>query len=208
MLSHLYYPLLAYRSIVVPFLIVSAIAVPCWLIFRLYRRRNPGNRLTFGRELLLLTFVIYLSGLAAATLEPNHPSRAVAESMAGIDLHPSVASLTCSSANLRPGSTARSFCVRNARGNLALFFPLGILIPMVWRRLRFWRALQLAIAFSIGIELLQYLSKSWGSYRTADINDIILNGVGAYLGLILVWLLRWRRGTPGLPRDRAAPSTS
>jgi glycopeptide antibiotics resistance protein len=81
-----------------------------------------------------------------------------------------------------------------------LFFPLGILLPLVWRRLRFWRGLQIAIALSSSIELVQYLSRTWIN-RTADVNDVILNVLGAGLGLALVFLLRLRRGTrPAVPR--------
>jgi glycopeptide antibiotics resistance protein len=170
------------------------------LVFRLYRLRTHGHRLSFHREILLLIFVVYLSGLAGATLLPNHNSRLAAEAAVGIDLHPNLASLTCSSATLPSGSTAQAFCVRNARGNVMLFFPLGILLPLVWRRLRFWRGLQIAIALSSSIELVQYLSRTWIN-RTADVNDVILNGLGASLGLALVFLLRLRRGTrPAVPR--------
>ncbi len=126
MFRHLLYPFLVYRDIAFPFLVLSAIAVPCWLVFRLYRLRTPEHSLSFQREILLLTFVVYLCGLAAATLIPNHSSRFRAEANVGIDLHPDLASLTCSSATLPSGSTAKSFCVRNARGNVLLFFPLGI----------------------------------------------------------------------------------
>jgi glycopeptide antibiotics resistance protein len=188
------YPFLPYRSFIVPILVVGAVAVPCWLIFRLYRRRT-GHRASFSREILLLIFVAYLSGLAAVTLEPNHPSRAVAEATRAIDVQPSVASLTCAAASLPTGSRAQGFCVRNARGNLLLFIPLGILLPLVWRRLRFWRGIQIAIALSCTIELLQLLSRAWGSYRTADVNDVILNVVGAGLGLGLVALLRLGQGS-------------
>jgi glycopeptide antibiotics resistance protein len=132
----------------------------------------------------------------AATIETERR----AEATVGIDLHPNLASLTCSSANLPSGSTARAFCVRNARGNVMLFFPLGILLPLVWRHLRFWRVMQIAIALSISIELVQYLSRAWIN-RTAGVNDVILNGLGACLGLVLVSLLRLRQGTrPAVPR--------
>jgi glycopeptide antibiotics resistance protein len=194
MIPKFLFPLLPYRSIAFPFLVLSAITVPCWLVFRVYRVRTSGHRLSFQREILLLIFVVYLSGLAAATLIPNHSSRLVAETAVGIDLHPSLASLTCSSTTMPKGSTARAFCVRNARGNALLFFPLGILLPLIWRRLRFWSGLQIAIAVSCSIELVQYLSRAW-VHRTADVNDLILNVFGASLGLGLVFLLRLRRGT-------------
>jgi glycopeptide antibiotics resistance protein len=200
MIPRFLFPFLPYRSFFFPFLVLSSIAVPCWLVFRLYRLRTPGHRLSFHREILLLTFVVYLSGLATATLLPNHNSRLAAEAAVGIDLHPNLASLTCSSATLPRGSTAQAFCVHNARGNVMLFFPLGILLPLVWRRLRFWSGIQIAIALSSSIELFQYLSRTWIN-RTADVNDVILNGLGASLGLALVFLLRLRRGTrPAVPR--------
>ncbi len=201
MLRQLYYQFLVYRGDVYPFLVVAGIAVPCWLVFRLYRHRILGHRLSFRREILLLIVVVYLSGLASVTLSPARTSPSVAKSAVGIELHPNLASLTCSSATLPRGSTARAFCVRNARGNFMLFFPLGILIPLVWRRLRFWRGIQIAIALSFSIELVQYLSRAWGSNRTVDVNDVILNSLGACLGLGLVFLLRLRPGTrPEVPR--------
>jgi len=85
MLRHLLYPLLPYRSIVYPFLVLTAIVVPCWLVFRLYRSRTSRHSASFGRELVLLAFVVYLSGLAAATLEPNR-SRAAVSATDGLEL--------------------------------------------------------------------------------------------------------------------------
>src|SRR5690349_2674099 len=145
MLRQLYYLILPYRSIAYPFLVLTAITVPCWLILRLYRSRTNGHPASFGRELLLLVVVVYFSGLVAAT--------------DGLELHPNLASLTCSSGTSLRGSTARGFCMRNARGNVALFIPLGILLPLVWRRLRFWNGLLVATGVSVSIELLQYLTR-------------------------------------------------
>jgi glycopeptide antibiotics resistance protein len=193
MIPRFLYPLLPYRSILFPFFILCAITVPCWLIFRIYHHRTSGDALSFRREILLLTFVVYLSGLAAATLEPNQSSRYRVDTTAGFDLHPSLASLTCSSATLPSGSTEHSFCVRNARGNALLFFPLGILMPLVWMRLRFRNAVLIAIAVSCSIEIVQYVARGWIN-RLADVNDVILNVFGACLGLAVVFLLRWRPG--------------
>jgi len=188
------YPFLPYRSYFFPFLVLCATAVPCWMLFRLYRLRTSGHGLSFRREILLLIFVVYLSGLATATLIPNRNSRSAAQAAMGIDLHPNLASLTCSSAILPRGSTAQAFCLHNAKGNVMLFFPLGILMPLVWKRVRFWSGIQIAIAVSVAIELVQYLSMGW-SNRNADVNDVVLNVFGAFLGLAIVFLLRLLRGT-------------
>lgn len=203
MLRQIVYPFLVYRSILVPFLIVSAIAVPCWLGLRLYRLRSTGERLSFHREILLVTLVLYLSGLGAATLAPNHGSRSRADTAVGVDFRPSLATLTCRpSATLPSGSNARFFCMYNARGNVLLFLPLGILIPLIWTRLRVRSAILIAVALSVGIEVVQYLSRAWGSYRLADVNDVVLNVVGACLGLASVSLLRlfYRRIRPAVRR--------
>lgn len=184
------HPFLPYRSLVLPILVVSAVAVPCWLLFRLYRRRTSEHDVPLHREILLLLLVAYLSGLAAVTLGTNRNSRAAVEATEGIELRPSAASLTCATASMPEGSRARGFCVRNARGNFLLFLPLGVLLPLVRRGLRFRSGVQIALAVSIGIELLQYLSRAWGSKRLADVNDVILNVAGACLGLAVVTLLR------------------
>jgi glycopeptide antibiotics resistance protein len=165
------------------------------LVFRLYRHRTRGQPLSLRHEILLLTFVAYLAGLAAVTLTPNRSSRVRAEGRGGIQMQPRLASLTCSSASLPEDPRARGFCMRNARGNVLLFFPLGVLLPLIWRRLRFWRGVQIAVALSLGIELAQYASSAWGSYRAADVNDFILNVLGASLGLALVFLVRLRGGS-------------
>src|SRR4026207_807053 len=106
MLRELYYAFLPYRSYFFPFLVLSAIAIACWLVFRLYRRRTPGHRHSFYHEILRLTLVVYIVGLAVATLTPNRSSRLRAEGRGGIEVRPNLASLTCSSANLPRGSTA------------------------------------------------------------------------------------------------------
>jgi glycopeptide antibiotics resistance protein len=109
-------------------------------------------------------------------------------------LRPDLATLTCPS-SVRPSrSNGRFFCAYNAAGNVLLFLPLGILLLLAWPRLRFWRGMQIALALSLSIELLQYLSRAWGSYRLADVNDVVLNALGAGLGLGMVSLLRMRPG--------------
>ncbi len=193
MLREFYYQFLPYRSMLAPFLELAAIVVPVWLLYRFYRIRARGQRFSLPREIFLLAFVVYLAGLASATLLPNRSDRLVSAGRGGIDLRPNLASLICSPA-LLPKGASRGFCMRNARGNVALFFPLGLLLPLVLAGLRFGRGVLIAIAVSFSIEVLQYLSSAWGSYRVADVNDFILNVFGALLGLALVFLLRWRPG--------------
>ena len=187
-----------FRAYIPPFLFLCAIALPCWLAFRLYHLRARGHSWSRQREFVLLTFVLYLLGLVAVTLSPPPVRRQRAVATVGVELHPSAASLTCSS--VPRGSRAHGFCADNAAGNVVLFVPLGILLPLVWGRLRFGSGMLVATALSSSIELIQYASRGW-SLRTADVNDVILNSLGACLGLVVVFLLRLRHGPrPAAPR--------
>jgi glycopeptide antibiotics resistance protein len=190
MLRELYYQILVYRSLVTPFLIASSIVVPFWLAFRLFRLRTRGQRTSPGRESLLLVFVVYLACLAAATLAPNYNPRLRIEDTTRAEFRPDIATLTCASASLPAGSRARHFCMYNAKGNILLFLPLGFLLPLVWRRLGFWKGLQIALGLSVSIEVLQLVSRAWGSYRATDVNDVILNVAGACIGLAIALLIR------------------
>lgn len=126
-----------YRQVGLPLLVLGAIVLPGWLLFRLHRRRTQRHTMSARREILLLTAVVYLLCVAALTLTPTRSSRSRTASMAGVELRPNPASLTCSPASLPATPNARTFCVQNAAGNVALFFPLGVLIPLVWAHLRF-----------------------------------------------------------------------
>jgi glycopeptide antibiotics resistance protein len=71
-------------------------------------------------------------------------------------------------------------------GNVLLFLPLGLLLPLVWERMfrRLVPTLAVGVALSAGIELAQ-LSLVDG--RVAATDDVILNVSGVLVG----WLL-WR----------------
>ena len=74
----------------------------------------------------------------------------------------------------------------NLAGNIVVFVPFGILLPYVFEKGRkFWVMLLNAFILVLGIEVFQLFS-AFGAF---DVDDILLNCLGAVLGYIifLIW---------------------
>lgn len=78
-----------------------------------------------------------------------------------------------------------SVVLKNVLGNIALFIPLGVLVPALSRRPRFWETLLCGVLLSLCFEALQY-AFSWGA---SDIDDLILNTLGTLVGAGIYFLL-------------------
>lgn len=69
---------------------------------------------------------------------------------------------------------------KNSILNVLLFVPLGVILPLFWCKFRKpMDTVYVGFAMSLMIELLQILT-----YRATDINDLITNTLGAYLGYL------------------------
>lgn len=65
--------------------------------------------------------------------------------------------------------------------NILLFMPLGFLLPLIWEGLRkWWCALLAGFSFSLLIEASQLFNN-----RSTDVDDLIMNTLGALLGYVL-----------------------
>ena len=71
--------------------------------------------------------------------------------------------------------------VVNVVGNILLLAPLGMLLPMAWpNRANITCMLISGFLVSLGIELTQYVC----GHRMADVDDVLLNTMGALLGYL------------------------
>ncbi len=69
--------------------------------------------------------------------------------------------------------------IRNVIGNVAMFIPSGIVLPIVYRKVNsFWKVVAAGAFLSLCIEILQLPFPS----RTSDIDDLILNTLGVVVG--------------------------
>ncbi len=90
--------------------------------------------------------------------------------------------------NMFDFSTTKDMLI-NIIGNITMFIPTGIILPVIYKKLRsFPRTVLAGGLISLCIEILQLPFCE----RTSDINDLILNTVGAALGAMAYLLLHER----------------
>lgn len=75
----------------------------------------------------------------------------------------------------------RTHAFVNLAGNVVMFVPLGVFLPLCWKKQqRLWAFLLTAVAVIVLIELIQLVTL----LGTCDVDDLILNMVGVLLGWI------------------------
>jgi glycopeptide antibiotics resistance protein len=157
--------------------VVALLGALPWVVLR-FVMRVPLRRL-----MIEALFVAYAAALLYVVVYPQLP---VSVGYAGY---------LSSFINLVPFATvleiSRNFhgqVIRQLVGNMVMFAPLGFLLPLMSLRCRrFFVTLGVALAISVGIELIQLaMLLTLVSRRSADIDDVILNVAGAALGYF-VW---------------------
>lgn len=69
--------------------------------------------------------------------------------------------------------------------NIALFVPLGVALPFVYKKATLYKAALAGLILSLHIEFLQIFIA-----RDSDIDDVICNALGAVLGYVLYLLMK------------------
>ena len=153
------------------------------LLWQLLRRKKPQP----GRECLLLAFVVYMASLLQITVW-----------RAGVDWQGVFAGkggtqqlqLTLLHTTLKAWRRNKQMFFYHSGGNVAWFIPFGIMVPGVRRRWNFAETLLLGFLPSVGIEALRYFLRT----GVTDIDDVLLNSLGAALGCLLILLTRLLSG--------------
>lgn len=93
--------------------------------------------------------------------------------------------------NLKLYASRRNLLL-NVIGNVAMFIPTGILLPLLYGKLnRLWKVVGVGALMSLGIEILQL--PFFG--RTTDADDLVQNTFGILIGYgIYALVRRCRRG--------------
>ena len=73
----------------------------------------------------------------------------------------------------------RNLSVLNLLGNLALFVPMGMALPCLFKKLnRFWKVILTILGMVVLVEIVQGILR----VGSIDIDDVIFNVVGAMIG--------------------------
>jgi glycopeptide antibiotics resistance protein len=137
-----------------------------------------------SQEIILFLFVAYLVSVAAITIIPLPVTNTKILSGNAISLFPSATTFK-GFRNIVDHNFNQSTIIRvlsNFIGNIIMFIPLGVLLPLTGSNYNLKRVVFVAVLLSASIELIQFISVWFGTYRYIDIDDVFLNTSGAIIG--------------------------
>jgi len=166
-------------------LVLSILLLFAWVIFVTVRRKQDS----FLQVTIQASFFIYVFAVLQLTgffiLFKEISSHGWWDKMnQRIETHDRV--------NLEPFKTIDIYQTwgKQILGNFVMLLPLGIYLPLIYRRFRkaynFFVVLLICFFVSVAIELLQLAT----SYRSTDIDDVILNTLGGSAGFLIYQLTK------------------
>lgn len=163
---------------------IACLAGMIYLAVRLCRAKKSGVQINWPTELLRLIFVCYLTGLVSLIILPANFWLYVYDGLVfgwwdelgpvfqigDIDLMPSV--IGWLSGELSLGSWVKKMLI----GNIAMFVPMGFLLPLVTKIKDRKNLLRASVLIPLACEVLQLIF---------DIDDLICNFVGILIGAVI-----------------------
>lgn len=174
-------------AVMPPILLAGAL----YALFRAWWvKKRHGQRYGWGNEVCRLLLVCWLAGLLCLVWTPgnfwHHLWNSVLHGVPlelGDWLFSGGFSLSVSFPEMVMNAfTGGSWQVL---GNVLLYLPLGLLLPLIWRECTWWRTAAVGLAVSLVTELVQPV---FG--RSFDLDDLIANLLGTLAGWLLFALFR------------------
>lgn len=146
--------------------------------------RDVRRGARFGRTTLDVAAIVYFAGVLAVTVFPMVIGRPAFSMAADPGWRDSVNLVPFRTIELYLRSSLTGVARVNLLGNLALLAPMGLMLPLRWRRFGGWWRIALAgVVCATSIELLQFARKYVLGMpgRSVDVDDVILNTLGVLL---------------------------
>ncbi len=160
----------AWPMVIISIVILVSLRV-CYLI-------KNKEKLVLYKELLALSFVIYILCLFQVVTFQDNVSWATNNFIPFKEM-------------FRYDIGSRLF-VKNVLGNALMFLPYGFFVSYYLKNKKAWLTLILTVVASFSIELVQMVIG-----RVFDIDDILLNLLGGYLGYVVYyWMGRFYEKLP------------
>ncbi len=170
-----------------PYMILGA---PLYLLARwIYRKMSCRKTdINWHHEVGLFLFALFLIGLASQTVIPKleFDGETIRFLRYGNSIRWNLIPfriLWDSFEEVTHGNTI--YLLISLLGNIGIFLPVGFFFSLLWRKNPFWQAVLGGAGVSLVIELCQLPLG-----RATDVDDLILNTLGALLGYLVYRLLR------------------
>lgn len=173
------------NSFIIPYVVSVYVLFIVYRLIAVFVLKKP--RYTIEKSIYILAAFVYLTGVICMTLFPIPTDPLL--------IHDRAAEGFQETNNLIPFNTIKdaltgsslSVTVYQIGGNIILLFPLGCFLPLLFKRMR--QAKRVIIAgfiASLIIETSQFtISSMIGlTYRSFDIDDLILNTIGTAIGYL------------------------
>lgn len=174
--------ILNYILAMLPYMILAA---PIHCIFRIFLLRKRRSELRWLREISLLLFVLFLAGLASQTVLPRIEWGANGPGIVQNGVHTTnlipLKVLFETWEQLEQGRF--NYFLINFLGNVVMFIPIGLFPRLLWNVSR-RKGLLIGFCTSLFIEVCQLFLT-----RGTDVDDLLLNTLGTFLGILLYNLL-------------------
>lgn len=166
---------------------VLALLASCFVIIFFNRNKKKENWNPPVSNSMVLLMSCYVASVAAFTIVPLPYSELHHDLRESINFEPIVNSVrTLLDTSRGKNRLLAMDALQNITGNILLFVPLGILLPIANHKFASYkRIFAIAACCSISIELTQLFSRLIHNYRQVDIDDVIFNTIGAILGYFL-----------------------
>ncbi len=146
-----------------------------WIVLSILKKKE-GLKISFQAEIIFFLFYIYTIAVMSLTIFPLPFDRLKTPSENGMNITPLVNIVKgLSEIRSMPYTRSSEHIFQNIAGNIILFIPLGIFLPLLSDKYRsINKLIILAVVCTVSIELTQLILRQFEIYRTVDIDDVIL----------------------------------